>query len=105
VRDAASLQALNAFRIVDYHLVDAHHPALFGGTGETFDWQLLRARRSKVPLVLSGGLTPDNVSDAIRAVRPFAVDTASGTEASAGVKDPGKVTAFFRAAEQAAVAA
>jgi phosphoribosylanthranilate isomerase len=105
VRDAASLQALNAFRQVDYHLVDAHHPDLFGGTGETFDWELLRARHSKVPLVLSGGLTPDNVSDAIRATHPFAVDTASGTEASPGVKDPAKLTAFFRAAEQATVAA
>jgi phosphoribosylanthranilate isomerase len=105
VRDGASLQALNAFRKVDYHLVDAHHPDLFGGTGETFDWQLLRGRRSKVPLVLSGGLTPDNVSDAVRAIHPFAVDTASGTEASPGVKDPAKVTAFFRAAEHAAVAA
>jgi phosphoribosylanthranilate isomerase len=105
VRDAASLQALNAFRKVDYHLVDAYNPELFGGTGETFDWQLLRDRRSKVPLVLSGGLTPENVSDAIRAVHPYAVDTASGTEASPGVKDPDKVVAFFRAAEQAAVAA
>jgi phosphoribosylanthranilate isomerase len=105
VRNAASLQALNAFRHVDYHLVDAHHPDLFGGTGETFDWELLRSRRSKVPLVLSGGLTPDNVSAAIRAIHPFAVDTASGTEASPGVKDPAKVTAFFRAVEQAAVAA
>ena len=105
VRDAASLQALSAFRGVDYHLVDAHHPDLFGGTGETFDWDLLRTRRSKIPLVLSGGLTPDNVSDAIRAVHPFAVDTASGTEASPGVKDPAKVKAFFRAAEQAAVLA
>ena len=99
VRDAASLQALNAFRGVDYHLVDAHHPDLFGGTGETFDWELLRARRSKVPLVLSGGLTPDNVHDAIRATHPWGVDTASGTEASPGVKDPAKVEAFFRAAE------
>jgi len=105
VRDAASLQALRAFRQVDYHLVDAHHPDLFGGTGATFDWELLRARRAKVPLVLSGGLTPDNVGDAIRATHPFAVDSASGTEASPGVKDPAKVTAFFRAAEQAAVAA
>jgi phosphoribosylanthranilate isomerase len=105
VRDAASLQALNAFRQVDFHLVDAHHPDLFGGTGETFDWELLRARRSKVPLVLSGGLTPDNVGDAIRATYPFAVDTASGTEAAPGVKDPAKLEAFFRAAEQAAVAA
>jgi phosphoribosylanthranilate isomerase len=105
VRDAATLQALNAFRNVDYHLVDAHHPDLFGGTGETFDWELLRARRSKVPLVLSGGLTHNNVADAIRAVHPFAVDTASGTEASPGVKDAAKVTAFFRAAEQASVPA
>jgi phosphoribosylanthranilate isomerase len=105
VRDAASLQALNAFRNVDYHLVDAHHPDLFGGTGETFDWDVLRAHRSKVPLVLSGGLTPENVGEAIRRVHPFAVDTASGTESSPGVKDPAKLTAFFRAVEQAAVAA
>jgi len=103
VRDAASLQALNAFRKVDYHLVDAHHPDLFGGTGETFDWDLLRSRRSKVPLVLSGGLTPDNVHDAIVATHPWAVDTASGTEAAPGVKDHAKVEAFFRAAELVAV--
>jgi phosphoribosylanthranilate isomerase len=99
VRDAASLQALDAFRHVDFHLADAHHPDFYGGTGETFDWELLRSRRSKVPLVLSGGLTPDNVHDAIVAVHPFAVDTASGTEASPGVKDPAKVEAFIRAAE------
>jgi phosphoribosylanthranilate isomerase len=101
VKDLASLQALNAFRHVDYHLVDAHHPDLAGGTGETFDWSLLRSRRSKVPLVLSGGLTPDNVADAIRATHPWGVDTASGTEARPGVKDPAKVEAFFRAAEAA----
>jgi phosphoribosylanthranilate isomerase len=99
VRDAASLQALNAFRQVDYHLVDAHHPDLFGGTGETFDWELLRSRRSKVPLVLAGGLTPENVHDAITAVHPWAVDSASGTESSPGIKDPAKVEAFIRAAE------
>ena len=103
MRDAASLQALDAFRQVDYHLVDAHHPELFGGTGETFNWELLRGRRAKVPLVLSGGLTPENVSDAIRATHPWGVDTASGTEASPGVKDPAKVAAFFRAVEQVAV--
>ena len=103
VRDAESLQALQAFRGVDYHLVDAHHPDLFGGTGETFDWTLLRKRRSKVPLVLSGGLTPDNVADGIRATYPWGVDSASGTEASPGIKDPAKVEAFFRAAEAAEV--
>jgi phosphoribosylanthranilate isomerase len=105
VRDAASLQALNAFRHVDYHLVDAHHPDLFGGTGETFDWELLKTRRSKVPLVLSGGLTPENVTAAIQTTHPAAVDTASGTEGSPGVKDPAKLTAFFRAVEQATVPA
>jgi phosphoribosylanthranilate isomerase len=105
VRDAASLQALNAFRHVDYHLVDAHHPDLFGGTGETFDWELLTTRRSKVPLVLSGGLTPENVSAAIQTTHPAAVDTASGTEGSPGVKDPAKLAAFFRAVEQATVPA
>ena len=103
VRDAASLQALGAFRKVDFHLVDAFNPDLFGGTGDTFDWDLLRGRRSKVPLVVSGGLTPDNVADAIRATHPWGVDTASGTEATPGVKDPAKVTAFFRAVEQVAV--
>lgn len=105
VRDAASLQALNAFRHVDYHLVDAHHPDLYGGTGATFDWQLLRGRRSKVPLVLSGGLTPHNVADAIRATHPWGVDSASGTEASPGVKDPAKLSAFFRAVQEVAVVA
>jgi len=105
VRDAASLQALNAFRHVDYHLVDAHHPELFGGTGETFDWELLKTRRSKVPLVLSGGLTPENVTAAIQTTHPAGVDTASGTEGSPGVKDPDKLAAFFRAVEQATVPA
>jgi phosphoribosylanthranilate isomerase len=99
VRDAASLQALNAFRNVDYHLADAYNPELFGGTGEPFDWSLLRKHRATVPLVLSGGLTPENVHDAIQAVHPSAVDTASGTEAAPGIKDPEKVRAFIRVAE------
>ena len=102
VKDAASLQALNVFRRVDYHLADAHHADLYGGTGETFDWHLLRGRRSKVPLVLSGGLTPDNVSAAIEIVRPWGVDSASGTEAAPGIKDPAKVEAFISTAQMVA---
>lgn len=87
---------------VDYHLLDARaggapKAGLRGGTGETFDWTLLRARRSKVPLLLSGGLTPGNVAAAIEAVRPFGVDTASGTERAPGVKDPVKLRDFFAA--------
>jgi phosphoribosylanthranilate isomerase len=104
VRTAADVRALEAFH-TDFHLLDAHLPGMRGGTGETFDWELVRTRRSKVPLVLSGGLTPDNVAEAIAATAPFAVDTASGTEASPGVKDPAKVAAFVEAVQSTAVPA
>jgi phosphoribosylanthranilate isomerase len=69
----------------------------YGGTGETFDWGLLAARHSKVPLILSGGLHPGNVAAAVAAAHPFAVDTASGTERAPGRKDPQKLEAFFAA--------
>jgi phosphoribosylanthranilate isomerase len=87
---------------VDYHLLDARSSApedqdLRGGTGEIFDWTLLVGRRSGVPLILSGGLRPENVASAIAATRPFAVDTASGTEIVAGRKDPARLRAFFAA--------
>lgn len=93
---------------VDYHLLDARPKApekqgLRGGTGETFDWKLLAARRSKVPLILSGGLGPDNVAQAIAATHPYAVDTASGTEAAPGHKDPEKLRSFFAEAHQVSV--
>ena len=104
VRTAADVRALEAFH-TDFHLLDAHQPGMRGGTGETFDWELVRARRSSIPLVLSGGLTPDNVAEAIAATSPFAVDTASGTEASPGVKDPAKVAAFVEAVQGTAVPA
>ena len=68
---------------------------LRGGTGETFDWTLLAARRSKVPLILSGGLNAENVAEAIAQTRPFAVDSASGTERAPGKKDEAKLRAFF----------
>jgi phosphoribosylanthranilate isomerase len=84
----------------DFHLLDARSAVigkedLRGGTGETFDWSLLAARRSKTPLILSGGLTPANVAEAIERVQPYAVDSASGTESSPGHKDPAKLRDFF----------
>lgn len=87
---------------VDFHLLDARAKArerqgLRGGTGETFDWALVAARRSKVPLILSGGLTADNVAEAISLTGPYAVDTASGTESAPGRKDPEKLRALFAA--------
>jgi phosphoribosylanthranilate isomerase len=100
VRDAAQLHDLQRFH-TDLHLLDAYSPRTPGGTGETFDWELARRHPSTPPVVLSGGLDPDNVGAAIETARPFAVDVASGTEAAPGRKDPAKLTAFVRAVEAA----
>lgn len=97
IRNRADLQALQAFRNVDFHLVDAYVEGMRGGTGETLDASLIASRQSDVPLVLSGGLTPDNVAEAIAVGDPFAVDVASGTEAAPGIKDPAKIAAFAAA--------
>jgi phosphoribosylanthranilate isomerase len=106
VRDKASVQALRAFRVnVDYHLLDAYVEGAHGGTGQTFQWDLAKTRGPGPPLILSGGIDADNVGEAIASVHPFAVDSASGTESSPGVKDPAKVTALMRAVEQASLAA
>lgn len=97
VNDAADVRGLRAFP-TDFHLLDAYVPGARGGTGESFNWELARAHTGPAELVLSGGLTPDNVGEAIQATgAPFAVDTASGTEAEPGRKDPAKLEAFFRA--------
>jgi phosphoribosylanthranilate isomerase len=96
VHSAAEVRALQPFH-TDYHLLDAYSPAAPGGTGESFDWALARLHPRVPPVVLGGGLRPENVGEAIAAARPFAVDTASGTEAAPGRKDPDKLTAFFAA--------
>jgi phosphoribosylanthranilate isomerase len=98
---AGDVRDLERFH-VDFHLLDARAKdpgklSLRGGTGETFDWTLVRARRSKVPLILSGGLNAENVAAAIAATAPYAVDTASGTESAPGRKDPDKLRDFFAA--------
>jgi phosphoribosylanthranilate isomerase len=98
VGSKADIQAMDAFRRVDFHLLDTRVEGVPGGTGQTFDWSLTRERRSRVPLILSGGLTPDNVGGAVEAVHPWGVDVASGVEAEPGVKDPAKVRAFITAA-------
>jgi phosphoribosylanthranilate isomerase len=100
VKDAASIRDLEPFH-TDLHLLDAHVPGARGGTGERFDWELATKHGRDVPVVLSGGLTADNVGEGIAAVRPYAVDTASGTEAEPGRKDPAKLRAFERAVEAA----
>jgi phosphoribosylanthranilate isomerase len=101
VSSAADVHAAEAFR-TDFHLFDARRDGLWGGTGESFDWDLISGRRSSVPAILAGGLQPGNVAEAIALTHPFAVDVASGVEAEPGRKDRGKMAAFFEAARAAA---
>lgn len=101
VASAAEIQAAEAYR-TDFHLFDRRSGDLRGGTGQSFDWQLLRARRrSTVPAILAGGLTADNVAEAVRTARPDAVDVASGVELSPGRKDHGRIRSFIFEANQA----
>jgi phosphoribosylanthranilate isomerase len=98
VRSGADIQALVPFH-TDFHLLDSYVAGVPGGTGQPFAWELARrpgGRRagSPPPVILSGGLTPDNVRDAIAAVHPFAVDVASGVEAAPGIKDHELMRAF-----------
>lgn len=79
-------------------LVDSYREGAFGGTGERFDWTLLRGIELKKPLIVSGGLTPENVADAVCQLRPYAVDVASGVENREGFKDRYKMTDFVLAA-------
>jgi phosphoribosylanthranilate isomerase len=100
VRSAADIQGAEAYR-TDYHLLDAHRPGTPGGTGESFDWELLAGHRSEVPMILAGGLTPENVADGVAAARPFAVDVASGVEVEPGAKDHALMAAFLERAQRA----
>ena len=79
-------------------LLDAHGPAEAGGQGRTFDWSAIRAAR---PYVLAGGLSPDNVGDAVRALRPYAVDVSTGIESAPGLKDEDRMRRFIEAVRKA----
>ena len=92
IRDAASVAGAQGFD-VDFILADAHADGLYGGSGRVLPWTLL-AEMDKARLILAGGLDPDNVADAVRAVRPYAVDVASGVEATPGRKDSEKIRRF-----------
>ena len=85
----------------EHLLLDASVPGMAGGTGRTFDWSHARALAGSRQLILAGGLTPENVAEAVRAVRPWAVDVARGVERAPGVKDLARVRAFVDAARSA----
>jgi phosphoribosylanthranilate isomerase len=105
VREAASLAALENYQ-TDAFLLDAYAKSGLGGTGEKFDWRLAGgAQKYGKPIFLAGGLTPENVAEAIQQVHPFAVDVSSGVESAPGKKDPAKVRAFIAAAKNAEASA
>lgn len=99
VRGVDALEAARDFRASGI-LLDAHAPGVYGGTGQTIDWSLARTfveQHPDLPLILAGGITADNAAAAIEAVRPAALDIASGAESSPGVKDFDKVAALLAA--------
>ena len=96
-----TLEAMQEFP-ADGFLLDAHVEDALGGTGETFNWDLaVRAQELGRPIFLAGGLTVDNVAEAVAKVQPFAVDVSSGVESEPGKKDPAKMRAFVSAAKGA----
>jgi len=100
VREGFKAEDLGGFKPSAY-LLDAFDPDLPGGTGKTFDWNAAREAKRYGPIILAGGLTPANVGSAIRVVRPFAVDVASGVESAPGIKDAARLRAFFAAVAEA----
>ena len=97
VREGFTAAALDVIPAAMTVLLDAHDPVTRGGTGRTIDWTLATAAAARRPLMLSGGLNPDNVRDAVRAVRPYGIDLSSGVESSPGVKDHDRLRALFDA--------
>jgi phosphoribosylanthranilate isomerase len=98
IKDESSLAALEPFRgAAQALLLDTYKKGQVGGTGEIFDWHLVRDAKSYGRIILAGGLTPYNVAQAIATAQPDAVDVASGTEAAPGKKDPVRLKAFFEA--------
>jgi len=102
IRDAETLKLIPNYQ-TDAYLLDAFSSTTLGGTGEKFDWELaVEAQKFGKPIFLAGGLTPENVTEAVKKVQPFGVDVSSGVELSPGKKDHAKVKAFIAAAKSVA---
>lgn len=100
IRCAEDTRAVERYTAAAF-LLDAYRKGVPGGTGETFEWGLVRSVAREKCIILAGGLTPANVADAIRTVRPYAVDVASGIESSPGKKDPDLARRFVESVRQA----
>jgi len=81
-------------------LLDAYHPGIHGGTGSGFDWDMI-PETCALPIILAGGLAPDNAAEAVKRVRPYALDVSSGVELGKGIKDVAKMAEFIRKTNQA----
>lgn len=98
IKSAESLAETDAYTsCVDTLLLDAYHPQMLGGTGHTIDWQDLAQFKPAIPWLLAGGLTPDNIKDALSRLQPDGIDLSSGVERSPGDKDLDKVAQLFKA--------
>ena len=95
VKDLQSIKQLSKFPVSGF-LLDTFSDNLHGGTGKTFDWNLALPAKKIGPVILAGGLTPRNIRQAVRRVRPYGVDVCSGVEKSSGIKDLEKVRAFLK---------
>ena len=95
MKDEGATESIQQYSDAVGILLDAYHPDLHGGTGKTFDWDTIPTDL-KVPMILAGGLNAGNVADAIRQVRPYAVDVSSGVELEKGLKDESKIAAFMK---------
>jgi phosphoribosylanthranilate isomerase len=98
VRTREDLAGLSSYRVAAV-LLDTFVEGVSGGTGVSFDWSLAIEAKTWGPIILAGGLTPDNVAEAVSRVRPYGVDVSSGVESSPGVKDPAKIKAFIASAK------
>ena len=103
VRDEVDLENVSEFETVaDWLLFDNKCTSAPGGTGESFDWNVLTGRTFSKPWMLSGGLTAENIGDALSQLSPDAVDISSGVESAKGIKDPDKIKAFIEAVKTSA---
>lgn len=98
VRDSSSLAPVRDYRVAGI-LLDAYYPGAYGGTGLSFNWELAGSAKDFGPVILAGGLAPDNVREAVERVAPYAVDVSSGVESSPGKKDPDLVRKFIQMAK------
>ena len=98
VKDMQSVKTLSNFQVSGF-LLDTFSECLHGGTGKVFDWNLALPAKKFGPVIMAGGLTPNNVQQAIRQVRPYGVDVCSGVESEPGIKDHKKVRAFLKNAK------